>query len=95
MIVENVSSVIGAPSPEDLAASMHHETQTDSLTENKEETKNPDTNRGTPNTQKSGFGLFDLTLDTLELIGKKTIEVIDNRKPNSNTAIIDKSYKKD
>jgi hypothetical protein len=83
--VENVTSVvdsaIGAPPPEDMAAfvktgkvSNSDESQSSSVDKQNNESVN--------NSSKFNFGFVDYTLNTLELIGKKTMEVIVEDKNN-------------
>ena len=67
-----MDSAIGAPPPEQMAALVNMDSKLDNSSEYNKDTKTGE------NQSKSGFGfgLFDYTLNTLESIGKKTIEVI-------------------
>ncbi len=80
--VENVSSVvdsaIGAPPPEDMAAFVKAEkvSNSDPKDESQSSSVHKQNNESVSNSSKFNFGFVDYTLNTLELIGKKTMEVI-------------------
>ena len=68
-----MDSAIGAPPPEQMAALANKDSAFDKSSQI--EKQNEETNEN-PSKSSLGFGLFDYTLNTLESIGKKTMEVM-------------------
>ena len=82
-----MDSAIGAPPPEQMAAIVNKDHRIEKTPENDKQNTGNDENQSK---SSLGFGLFDYTLNTLESIGKKTMEVIVDDKHKK-----DKTDKKD
>ena len=82
-----MDSAIGAPPPEQMAALHNKQSKVEETLESDKQNTEKIENQ---NKSSLGFGLFDYTLNTLESIGKKTMEVIVDDKQKS-----DKTHKKD
>jgi hypothetical protein len=79
-----MDSAIGAPAPEEMAAFVKAEkvSNSDPKDESQSSSVDKQNNESVNNSSKFNFGFVDYTLNTLELIGKKTMEVIVEDKNN-------------
>ncbi|GIY99438.1 protein FAM114A2 [Caerostris extrusa] len=83
-VLDTVESTLGAPSPEDLATALSEKKAEAENSESKEKEKSsllPDVSSWTKMIENTGSKVIMGGLDTLELIGKKTIDMLTEGDP--------------